>query len=189
MRKIHIKFLSGEIVSLDTEFKNICDISLQLNTLDMIKFPLRRTILIEDNEDKNIYNVYIESNMSLFIFNSIDNMNVYYTSNLGNIENGGIDDKYDKTVHMISNFRGDTIFYVKFPMPSYTIYRVYVLSSNKLDIIYMYDTNDRSDTFSKARSNTYTNENIVIIIDCNGEVLFLSNHFIEKTDNLVSNIY
>lgn len=177
--KIYIKFLSGEIFTLETHFKNNDDIILKLNSIQNIKFPLKRTKIIK--EEDNIYNVYINPYLYLYLFNSIDNITIsdMYKDYILNKE--GI---------VIGKFRDDTMYYIKFTMPDSTKYRVFVLEEKEdsyIDILSMYDTNNIDDAlFNAKKLNKISGTHIIVVLDCDGNVPFLGNSSLEKTENTIT---
>ena len=163
---IDVKILSGDRISLNIEIddnseqKNKEKILYKLNEINPIQYPLKRTILLKDDNDSQLYHAFIDTHL----FISLTHISKLYSTKKSGfrIDEYICDNKnYYKDKDFIEGIDGE-VFYewggltaleVNFEMPNSTIYRVFVISTiygqNWSDIIaiitYKYDTNSKEE--------------------------------------------
>lgn len=147
---IKVKILSGDCISLDIE--NILN---KLNQINPIQYPLRRTKLIKDDTDPELYHAFVYTTHLCFEL-------THYS---GGDENGFVINKYisEEEYHKKDNelvegmdglifdeWRDMTALQAKLEMPNSTTYRLYVISTINSNhgpaiVSYKYDTNEQSE--------------------------------------------
>jgi hypothetical protein len=176
MSNIKVKTLSGDIFSLTLNNKNnkesnvpnvpniILNIISELNKLNPFQFPLKRTILIKDNDhsddNEQLYYAYIHTHLCIYFTHYAYEKEPYKAickeKDNDDTKEDDILDGLDGKVY--GEFRGMMAFKVKFPMVinSYNyIYRLFVISIINLQnigpfITYSYDTNEKDDYIKVA---------------------------------------